>query len=267
MTTLPVLYPDTDHHIDTPPVVRLLGRVTYSGLSVGSAMSTRKVFTLLASRANTHVSVDEISTELWGDAWPRTATTTVQTYVLHLRRLLGRDAVATTAAGYLLPLGDRADVDALRFGKLVTQAKRDMDAGKLKSAADTLRAGFSLWSGRVLEDVRKGELLEAFATGVEDRHATALGIHYDIELRSGRHRDVVDELAALARSDPAREDWTERLMLALYRSRRAAEALKAFRRLRMALAEDHGMDPCPGLQRLHQQILAGDPALDLGGQS
>lgn len=265
MTTLPVLYPDTDHHIDTPPLVRLLGRTVYAGHPISSAMSTRQVFALLATRANTRVSVEDICTELWGEKWPKSAAQTVQTYVLHLRRTIGRDAVVTATAGYILPLS-RFDVDAHRFDHLVTQAKRDMDAGDLRSATDTLRAGLSLWNGGVLEDVRRGPLLESFAVGLWDRRATALGIHYDIELQSGRHRDVVDELAALARADPAREDWTERLMLALYRSRRAAEALQAYRRLRAALSEEHGMDPCSGLQRLHQQILAGDPALDLGGQ-
>lgn len=266
MTTSPVLYPDIDRQIDAPPVVRLLGRTEYNGQRISLAMSCRQVFALLASKANTLVSVDQIRRELWGVNDPRSAAQTVQTYILHLRKFIGYDAIETAGTGYTLRLGSRLDVDALRFDHLVTQARRDMEAGDLKSAVDTLRAGFSLWNGRVLEDVRTGELLSAFATGVEDRHATALGVHYDIELRAGRHRDVVDELAALARSEPSREDWTERLMLALYRSRRAAEALQAYTRLRVALAEDHGMDPCTALRGLHAQIFGGGQSVGTGGE-
>jgi DNA-binding SARP family transcriptional activator len=55
-------------------------------------------------------------------------------------------------------------------------------------------------------------------------------------------------------------------MTALCRSQRRVEALNVFRTVREALAEEQGLDPCPELQRLQQQILAGDPALELNGE-
>ena len=50
-------------------------------------------------------------------------------------------------------------------------------------------------------------------------------------------------------------------MLALYRSDRQADALRAYGRLRRRLAEELGLDPSAKLQRLEQQIICGDPAL------
>ena len=52
-------------------------------------------------------------------------------------------------------------------------------------------------------------------------------------------------------------------MLALYRAGRQSEALGAYRAARAELVEQIGVEPGAELQRLHEQILAHDPALDL----
>jgi len=52
-------------------------------------------------------------------------------------------------------------------------------------------------------------------------------------------------------------------MLALYRSRRQAEALDAYSRTRQRLVDELGIDPSPELQRLERAILNQDPSLAL----
>ena len=77
---------------------------------------------------------------------------------------------------------------------------------------------------------------------------------------------MVGELEALTRELPLRERLWELLMLALYRSRRPADALAAFERARDGLARELGVDPSPDLRRLHERILREDPDLDLEGE-
>src|SRR2546425_13361965 len=50
-------------------------------------------------------------------------------------------------------------------------------------------------------------------------------------------------------------------MLALYRSGRQADALAAFQQARRMLVDELGVEPGEELRRLHQQVLARDPAL------
>ena len=52
-----------------------------------------------------------------------------------------------------------------------------------------------------------------------------------------------------------------RLMLALYRSGRQADALRAFAKTRATLADELGLDPTPELQALQMAILDHDPSL------
>ena len=51
-------------------------------------------------------------------------------------------------------------------------------------------------------------------------------------------------------------------MLALYRSGRQAEALQVYQDARRTLAEELGLEPGQGLQRLEQSILTHDPAIE-----
>ena len=74
--------------------------------------------------------------------------------------------------------------------------------------------------------------------------------------------ELVAELQSLVHQHPLREHLDAQLMLALYRSDRQADALRAYGRLRRQLAEELGLDPSATLQRLEQQIICGDPVLD-----
>ena len=86
-----------------------------------------------------------------------------------------------------------------------------------------------------------------------------------LELQLGRIRGVVGELETLVAAHPLRERLRGLLMLALYRARRQAEALRVVRDGRRILSEELGLDPDPELQRLEAAILAQDPSLAAPG--
>ena len=72
---------------------RVLGQLTVrSGATVGclTAPKPRKVLALLLVRANLVVPIETLSRELWRDEPPASAQTTLQTYVLQVRRMLAQ---------------------------------------------------------------------------------------------------------------------------------------------------------------------------------
>jgi DNA-binding winged helix-turn-helix (wHTH) protein len=104
--------------------VRLLGSVEAlidgHSLSLGGSKQ-RSVVAMLALRANTTLSGDELIDGLWGDDPPASAAKNLQLYIWRLRRALaeGRTGaeILTRGRGYELRLPARA-VDALRFEEL-----------------------------------------------------------------------------------------------------------------------------------------------------
>src|SRR4029077_8349344 len=81
------------------------------------------------------------------------------------------------------------------------------------------------------------------------------------DLALGRHAELAGELEARCREHPLRERLWELLILALYRSGRQAEALRAYTEVRDRLAGELGLDPGPALRELQARILAQDPSL------
>lgn len=222
MTAQPIaVAPD---YTPTAPLVRLLGPMNLVGYATPTAAQERQTLALLAVNAGHHVSMEMFEEELWSERRRiRKPAQAIQTYVGHLRKhpVL---RIETRRRGYVL-LCDPDLVDATRFETLVGQARREYRAGLTSPAQDTLRAAFSLWTGRVLEDVERGPLLASWAAGITDKFRTARELGWDIALQGGRHRDVLDELRAAVWQDWTAEPLALRLMIALYRAGRRAEGI------------------------------------------
>jgi len=89
---------------------------------------------------------------------------------------------------------------------------------------------------------------------LEERRLAALEERTDADLAVGRHSDLVGDLETLVAEHPLRERLRAQLMLALYRSRRQAEALEVYQETRHALVERLGIDPSPELQQLGESL-------------
>src|SRR5207248_2809123 len=77
----------------------------------------------------------------------------------------------------------------------------------------------------------------------------------------GRGSELIAELDELIAAHPFREGLRGLLMLSLYRSGRQAEALEVYRRTRLLLIEELGLEPGPALHELEAAILRQDPSL------
>ncbi|GEB48936.1 MULTISPECIES: AfsR/SARP family transcriptional regulator [Streptomyces] len=248
--------------------------VRENGISVTpTAPKPRQVLALLALHADQVVPVGALIEELWGEHPPRSARTTLQTYVLQLRDMISaaverdpegvgprtaKDVLVTSPGGYLLN-SSGGTLDVREFERLAGTGYRAMDAGDFPGAARLLRQALDLWTGNALTDVQAGPQLEMETKRLEETRLCALDQRIEADLRLGRHRELLGELSVLVRRYRTHENLHGQLMLALHRSGRRSEALEAYQRLRNALVRELGLEPSAGLRRLQRSILMAGP--------
>jgi DNA-binding SARP family transcriptional activator len=235
--------------------VRLLGPLEVRDGDRAIPLRSRKqraLLAILALDANKAVSKGRLVDELWGERAPAGAEHALENHVSQLRKLLGASAIETRAPGYVLAVGPE-DVDALRFERLVRE-----DGG---GRTERLREALALFRGPPLADLADEPFARAEIARLEELQLAAREELIDAELDAGRQAELVPELEALVASHPYRERLRARLMLALYRSGRQADALAAYQRAREALVDDLGLEPGEELQELERSILRQDPAL------
>jgi DNA-binding SARP family transcriptional activator/tetratricopeptide (TPR) repeat protein len=224
----------------------------------------RALLALLLLNAGRVVPTSQILEALWAGRPPASGATRVQGLVAQVRASLARAGVlpgpiGTHPDGYLLTVGDgELDLDA--FERRLRQARTAAAEGDLAAAASAFRAGLGLWRGKALAGVA-APFAGSEAARLEERRLVAVEELTEVELARGRHADLVGELAALVVKHPRWERLRERLMLALYRSGRQAEALEVYRQGHRLLVDELGLEPGPDLRRLQRAILAGDPGL------
>ena len=247
--------------------VRLLGPVDV--LVDGTSRPVRglrrtAVLAMLAVHSGDIVSVDRLIDAVWPDQPPSTAANTVQSHISHLRQVLGtRAAILARPPGYLLDLGAEA-TDVRVVERLVQTSGQHTDPA---ARAGQLRAALGMWRGQPLANLAElaGKLAwldEQVDRAYRLRLEATRGL-VDARLALGEHVALVPELERLIRDHPFDELIHGQLILALYRSGRQAEALKAYHRVRRALSDDLGFDPGRTLRELETAILRQDPELDL----
>jgi DNA-binding SARP family transcriptional activator len=210
--------------------------------------------------------------ELWGDCPPRSYVTTLQTYIMQLRKVLAaadsanpdaREMLSTSHCGYLLEV-DACQTDIEEFGRHSGAGRTAAEAGDHHLASEKLGRALRLWRGPALVDVRMGRVLEIEAASLEESRLGTLERRIEADLALGRHADLLGELTLVTARNPGNENFCAFLMTALYCSGYVGRSLKAFHRLRHVLNLELGIEPCPKLQRLQAAILVGDPALEDG---
>jgi pimeloyl-ACP methyl ester carboxylesterase/DNA-binding SARP family transcriptional activator len=192
----------------------------------------------------------------------------VQVRVAEIRKLFsdatgsGELTVETSAAGYRL-VAPSDVLDSSRFVGLVQRAEACSRRGDVGSSSTFLREALGLWRGEALGGIQLSQFLEAAAAELEELRLAAMEARVAAELAEGCHQRLVPELRALLSAHPLRERLWEHLVVALYRSGRQTEALRACSEVRRRLVDDIGVEPGPKLRELEAAVLAQDPSLDL----
>jgi SARP family transcriptional regulator, regulator of embCAB operon len=251
-----------------PLVLRHADRV-----ATPTAPKPRSVLGLLLLNGDQTVPSSALSRDLWGDSPPVSAATTLQTYILQIRKSLGRllgltvaevakTLLVTVPGGYLLRT-TTAEFDRRIFDQLALSGRRALAEGRNAEAAELLLRACMIWRGPALADVRPGVVTEPQLKALEQVRLNTLEQCIDARMRLGQHQDVLPELTLLVAEHGLNENLCAQLMVALHRSGRRREALAVFHRLRVGMVEELGLEPSKRLHLLQQAILADDPALEV----
>ncbi|GAA4467440.1 AfsR/SARP family transcriptional regulator [Phytohabitans houttuyneae] len=246
--------------------VGLLGpvRVLAHGRPVTITAPRRQVIlTALALAAGQSVGTAALARYLWGEDVPSHARRALSTVVTRLRQDLGMDVIRGTAGGYALAVPPDA-VDVHRFRALLRASRTAGGAAEL----DLLDRALACWRahGEPLQDVGSDALVAEYAPGLAEQWYAANERRVDLLMATGAHADLVPQLRDLTARQPLRESLWCRLMVALYRSGRQAEALEAFGRVRELLADELGVRPGRELLATHRAVLVHDPAVAAPGR-
>ena len=246
--------------------VRLLGPldVVVSGtIRPVTGLRRKAILAVLSLRAGEIVSTNRLADIVWGDCPPTTPVNTLQSHVSHLRTVLGsRAAILARPPGYVLDADD-VTTDMRLAERLLHRATGAPGAADSVQRIRELQEALALWRGRPLADLAGIPWLEDQAHRLDllqqqIRHALA-----DARLAAGEHTQLLPDLDQMAADHPLDERIHAQLMVALYRSGRQADALAAYRRLRITLKEQLGIDPGQALRDLETDILRQDASLSL----
>ncbi|MEV7618209.1 BTAD domain-containing putative transcriptional regulator [Streptomyces sp. NPDC089799] len=222
---------------------------------------------LLLTRPNEIITAESLIQELWGERPPRSAVTTLQTYVYHARRMFvnegladpDRQLIITSPPGYAIQVDD-SEVDVRVFEALVNQARIRLADGEAAPALRTARQALDMWRGPALANFPAGDVLIGHIAHLEELRIRAYEIRIEAENLLGLHRESIPELRRLINDYPLNEWFHTQLIAALGATGRRAEALQAYQNVRRLLADELGLEPSLELKRLQLRLLNPESA-------
>jgi DNA-binding SARP family transcriptional activator len=221
------------------------------------------VFAMLVLRPGNTVSTDRLLLGLWDDP-PTRSLATLQVYISGLRKALGavglESVLVSRSNGYSLDVAGPS-VDAVRFEALVATADEAIRRGAAHEALEAADAALAEVRGQPLSGVEGAPFAMAEASRFREMVSAIQERRFELLLGLGRSVDAVPGLERAALSDPTRESTAALLALALYRTGRQVDALKAIRRCRDHLVEELGLDLGQELSSLEQRVLEQHPSL------
>lgn len=226
----------------------------------------RALLALLLIHPNRVVASDRILDQLWGDD-ASGKENALWVYISRLRTLFEPDRtergestfLLTRGHGYLLNV-DPASIDAVQFEREAAEGRSLMKTDPA-AASEVLSRALQRWRGEALQDFAYEDFARGEVTRLEELRLGAIEDRIESDLNLGKSGELIGELESLLEAHPLRERLMAHLMLALYRSGRQAEALRAFERFRRHLGTELGIEPSAELRRLEEQVLLQDARL------
>ncbi len=210
--------------------------------------------------ANEVVPVDRLAHDLWDGDPPSGVASTVSSHISILRRMLGPDRIVSRAGGYSLTVRP-GELDADDFESTLVEARHALRLGSPHQAVEHFERALKWWRGGALADVQGASWAQAETGRLEELRRSATEALLEARLQLGQHEELVAAAEAAVAEEPLREQRWATLMLALYRSGRQADALRAYQRLRAILGDSLGIEPSPELAALEEAVILHKPHL------
>lgn len=229
----------------------------------------RTLLAILLTKPDAVIAVDEIIEALWGEDGDGDKQNALWVYISGLRKAIEPErekrtdgtVLLTRAPGYLVATTGDDVIDSVRFEQLVAEG-RSLAETDPAAASLVLGEALAMWRGKPYEEFTYDSFFQDEIARLEALRIEAVEARIDADLKRGMSRELVSELEGLVRENPLRERLTGQLMLALYRSGRQAESLRAYGALRTRLGEELGIEPSTSIQRLEEQIVTADAGLE-----
>ncbi len=216
-------------------------------------LQQRLILGALAIQLNTPVSAARLANIVRGGPTASSMLTRISEVRQALQTAGAEDAglrLLRRPDGYLLA-GPESLVDAFRFrSDIAIAGMADSD----QDLRDQLRAALALWRGPVLDD-HVGSDLAGLAESLESDRLTAYEDLFEVEVRLGRQRQVLEELIAVSDANPSRERLVAVRLRTLQGAGRGPEALRYYNGWRRNLADELGVDPSAEVLAAYQDLL------------
>jgi DNA-binding SARP family transcriptional activator len=217
----------------------------------------RETIIAMLVNAGRPLSPSRLRDLLWGENRPEYENR-VSTRMAEARKILGAHRLgAKTEAGYMLALADNDGLDLQRFHRLIKEGRRAREKGYVQEAVGLFHEGLEEWREPLTDDWSTDFPRTPVADGIVYQ---LLGERRDVRMEladlladQGRYFDLITALRGWLRTDLHEPFWA-RLILALQRVGRSAEAIKTFDDARRDLSTTLGVEPNPLLQLMTQRI-------------
>ena len=208
------------------------------------APQQRRVLAVLASRPGEVVAREAISQRIWGSATAQQLRS-LQSYVSHLRTILGTHAIELVGGGYRLNI-DEGQIDEMQFRRHVERGLEQVGEGRFREARKHLESALDLYRGKPYDDLPNGEfaVLRTGLLQLRDAAQDAL-MRMRVDLvRTSQDCDALVPLLAQAYADhPDRELRALLYARTLAMAGRLAETADVARDFRSRLRESTGAEP------------------------
>ena len=217
----------------------------------------RAVLVRLLMAGGHPLSAIQLADDAWDGSPPKAGLATLQSHISFLRKTIPGLAVRSVGGGYILDTRD-AVLDSVQFERDLQDAQANR--GNPQRTETLLARALGRWRGAALADVAGASWALGETARLEQLRIGALESWLTTLIQMGRAAEAVAEAEAAVEAAPLSDGLWASLMVALYRSGRQAEALRAYQKLRGSLAEA-GLEPSAKLVDLEEAIARGDREL------